>query len=147
VSRGTENSVKNDVKLWSAVLNIREWRSRVAVVWLFVQVSSMALASASLPRPAAVPAAMTTCTCPGDHTDEACPMHRSGSSAGGGSGDCSMRSAHVPTDTALLSLAAGLGIPASSSIGIGPGSTRPLRFVAAASASVIDFPDSRPPRA
>jgi hypothetical protein len=128
-------------------LNIRAWRSLVAVVWLFVQVSSIALAAASLPRPAAVAAAVTTCTCPGDHTDDACPMHQSGSSAGNGSDDCSMRSAHVPTDTALLSLAAGLGIPVSSSLGIGRGSTRPLRLAAAASTSVTDFPDSRPPRA
>jgi hypothetical protein len=93
-------------------LYIREWRSHLAVVWLCCQVASIGFAATSLPHPAAFAAAVTTCTCPGDHTDEACPMHQSG---GGASDDCSMRSAHAPTDAALLSLTAGLGIPASSS--------------------------------
>jgi hypothetical protein len=73
-------------------------------------------------------------------------MHQSGS-ASDESDDCSMRSAHVPTDTALLSLAAGLGIPASSSIAIGPGSTRPIGLVAVVATSATDFPNSPPPRA
>ena len=61
--------------------------------------------------------------------------------------DCSMRSVHVPTDAALMALTTGLGIPASSSMVIGPPSTRPIRAVAVAAASVVDFPDSPPPRA
>jgi hypothetical protein len=117
------------------------------VVWLFGQVASIAVAAASLPHPTTFAGAVTTCTCPGDHTDEACPMHQSGSSARDERDDCSMRSAHVPTDTALLSLAAGLGIPASTSIAIGPASTRPIGLIAVASASATDFPDSPPPRA
>jgi hypothetical protein len=124
-------------------LYIREWRSHLAGVWLFCQVASIGFAATSLLHPAAFAAAVTTCTCPGDHTDEACPMHQSG---GGASDDCSMRSAHTPTDAALLSLTAGLGIPASSSIAIGQASTRLIHVVAVASASTTDFPDSPPPR-
>lgn len=126
---------------------IREWRSRLAVVWLFCQVASIAFAAASLPHPAAFAATVTTCTCPGDHTDEACPMHQSDGGVSDKSDDCSMRSAYVPTDAALLSLGAGLSIPASASIAIGPASTGPIRVVAIASVSVTDFPDPPPPRA
>ena len=74
-------------------------------------------------------------------------MHQSDGSASDKSDDCSMRSAHAPTDAALLSLTAGLGLPASSSIAIGQSSTRLIRVVAVASASATDFPDFPPPRA
>jgi hypothetical protein len=128
-------------------LYIRQWRSRLAVIWLLSQAASIALAAGSLPHVTGFAAAAGTCTCPGDHADEACPMHKPVSDSSDATDDCLMRSAHAPTDAALLSLATGLGIPASATVAIGPASTHPIVVVAIASAGAANFPDSPPPRA
>ena len=82
----------------------------------------------------------------GDHRDEACPMHRAGGAAKDDTDACSMRSTSTATDAALLSLAAGLGIPSAASALPSPRGSDRIRSDFDIPTDLAILPDSPPPR-
>lgn len=90
----------------------------------------------------------SVCTCPGGTHATTCPMHHGNES---GSPDaskrCAIRSASVPTDLALLTLAIGAGVlPSLSSFDVTDESSVMIPASASSVRSRTDFPDSPPPR-
>jgi len=118
----------------------------VATLWLAIQCASFSVAPVLLAAAGHSDAPVTICTCPGDHRDEACPMHRASDGAKDDADTCSMRSASTAADAALLSLAAGLGIPSTAGTLPSPrGSDRICSDFDIPSDLAI-LPDSPPPR-
>jgi hypothetical protein len=145
VSRAIADGVKTDVKLEFAVLITSGPRSCVATLWLAIQCASFAVAPVLLADGHA-DATVTICTCPGDHRDEACPMHQAGGAAKDDTDECTMRSASTAAHAVLLSLTGGLGIP-STSVTL----EQPVKSdrIASSFRAAIDrtrLPDSPPPR-
>jgi len=131
--------------LMTSMRMVRQRLSSVLVIMLVFQLGGM-IAPVAL---SAVGASLIdACTCPGGTHATTCPMHHGNESGSPhASKRCAIRSASLPTDLALLTLATGAGVlPSLGSFDV---TDEPSALIPAPASSVrsqTDFPDSPPPR-
>jgi hypothetical protein len=123
----------------------RRWRL-AACGWLALQLAGFVAAPVAICAAHGSPSNIhhqRKC-CPGIAPGQLCPMHH----AREGGGTCVMRGTCHGTDTALLSLFTGAGIPASHTIAVGLIPTADcVEPTTAAPAARAEIPDPPPPRA